>query len=53
MAELTFANSLAENELTNKIIHSESVGVHVRRGDFIKDKRLIPLTYQVQAMQKY
>jgi hypothetical protein len=25
--------------------------VHIRRGDFISEKRLIPITYQVKAMQ--
>lgn len=39
-------------ELVNKIEQSESVAVHVRHGDFKQDNRIIPISYQIQAMQK-
>jgi hypothetical protein len=51
ISNLKFKNPY-QNDLLTTIIKSESVAVHIRRGDFADYNRIIPLTYQIKAMEK-
>lgn len=49
---INFKTPLPSTAIVEAIDNSESVAVHFRFGDFVTEKRTIPILFQLQAMQK-
>jgi len=52
ISNVTIKQLLPQTKLRESIKETESVAVHLRRGDFNKINRILPIVYQIQAMQE-